>query len=120
MTTCEEDRYTLLRIARSVIEAHVAGRDMPSVEADGTLARRAGAFVTLHCRGHLRGCIGHIEPDLTLVHVVAQCATAASSSDPRFPAVTQEELPGLALEISILSAPEPAASLDDIEVGRHG
>jgi AmmeMemoRadiSam system protein A len=118
--TCEEDRQTLLRIARSAIEAYVTGSTVPLVEADGMLARRAGVFVTLHSRGVLRGCIGHIESDLPLAHGVARCAVAASSSDPRFPAVTREELPGLALEISILSALEPAASLKEIEVGRHG
>ena len=119
-TTSDEDRCALLRIARWAIEAHLSGSVPPSVEAEASLARRTGAFVTIYSEGRLRGCIGYVEPDFALVQVVARCAVAASSTDPRFPAVTQEELPHLSLEISILGPLEPAGSLDDIEVGRHG
>ena len=46
--------------------------------------RRAGAFVTLHLKGKLRGCIGYPDPELPLLEVVERCAVSAAISDPRF------------------------------------
>jgi AmmeMemoRadiSam system protein A len=44
---------------------------------------------------------------------------AAALEDPRFPPVTLRELPGLRIEISALTVPEPADA-ERVEVGRHG
>lgn len=118
--TGEADRQALLRIARDALSAHVAGTPMAIPELRGESARLAGAFVSLHAHGELRGCIGHVEATEPLGPVVARCAVAAGSSDPRFPSVTAAELPRLHIEISILGPFAPVASLDEIEVGRHG
>ena len=118
--TSDTDRQLLLRIARDAIVAHVSGA-IPSAVDEGELAgRRGGAFVTLHARHDLRGCIGHIEADESLPRVVARCAVSACSADPRFPAVAASELPGLDIEVSLLGPLEPLGSPDDIEIGRHG
>jgi AmmeMemoRadiSam system protein A len=116
----DEDRIALLEIARSAITAAVAGHDGPEVALAGGLARPAAAFVTLSLEGELRGCVGHIERDEPLGHVVARCAKAAGLSDPRFVSVVAEEIALLDIEISILGPLEPAAGADDIEIGRHG
>lgn len=118
--TSEADRAALLKIAREAVEAHVGGGPAPQVEPAGELARPAGAFVTLHDHGELRGCIGHIEADQPVAKIVTRCAIAACSSDPRFPAVTPSELPHLDIELSILGPLEPVNSIDEIEIGRHG
>ena len=110
----------LLRIARDAITAYVTGTPMPVPDLTDAAARQAGAFVSLHKHGELRGCIGRVEADEPVAHVVARCAVAASSSDPRFRAVTTSELPELDIELSILSSLEPVSSLDEIQVGRHG
>jgi AmmeMemoRadiSam system protein A len=86
----------------------------------GVLTQPGGAFVTLHNHGDLRGCIGHIEPTEPLGQVVARCAVAACSSDPRFAPITPTELGQLDIEISLLGPLEPIAGPHDIEVGRHG
>ena len=117
--TSEADRQLLLRIARNAIVAHVDGSTPPSVDAFD-LDRRGGAFVTLHKRGDLRGCIGHIEADDSLARVVARCAVAASSADPRFPAVSSDEVAHLSIELSLLGPLEPIAGPDEIEIGNHG
>ncbi len=120
------DRQWLLRIAREAIAAYVSRQPAPKIdipEAPGVnhaLARPGSAFVTLYADGRLRGCIGDLQSDRQLGQVVAHCAVAACSRDPRFPAVTAAEFPRLLIELSILGALEPVASLDDIEVGRHG
>jgi len=116
----EEDRRTLLRIARAAIVAHVQGRIASTPDVDGALSQAADAFVTLHRGGELRGCIGRLQAHEPLARVVEHCAVAACSDDPRFPPVTADELDGLEIELSILGPLEPVASLEDIDVGRHG
>jgi AmmeMemoRadiSam system protein A len=118
--TDTNDRETLLDIARDAIRAHVTGT-RPESGVTGELAsRHGGAFVTLHHRGDLRGCIGHIEADRPLAQVVAQCAVSACSVDPRFAPVAAEELPDIAIELSLLGPLEEIAGPPDVEVGRHG
>ena len=118
--TSDPDRELLLRVAREAIAAHV-GAGAAHVPSDAPVLQQfAGAFVTIHNRGDLRGCIGHIEPTELLAHVIPRCAVAACSTDPRFPPVTASELDDISIEISVLGPLEPIAGPADIEVGRHG
>jgi AmmeMemoRadiSam system protein A len=109
-----------LDLARRALTAHVTGAPMPEEESNDVLLRPAGAFVTLHCRGDLRGCIGCVEANEPLGRVVARCAVSAGTSDPRFPAVTPAELAHIDIEISILGPLESISTLEHIEIGRHG
>lgn len=119
--TSESDRAALLAVARDAIRARLTGAASPSVRThEGALAVPAAAFVTLHRRGALRGCIGHLQTDRALASVVAQCAAAAAVEDPRFPPVAADELPDLDIELSVLGPLEPVSRLDEITVGRHG
>ena len=119
--TSELDRQRLLQIARDAIVAHVSGaRAVVELSASDRLERPGGAFVTIHKNGELRGCIGHVEANQSLLGVVRECAVAACSADPRFPPVGAVELAGLEIEVSLLGPFEPVASPDEIEVGRHG
>lgn len=120
--TSDADRALLLTIAREAIAAHLNPSMQSAISSvpSAILARPGGAFVTLHKRGDLRGCIGHVEPTEPLGTVVPRCAVAACSSDPRFPPVTPGELAQIDLEISLLGPLEPIAGPDDILVGRHG
>ena len=116
--TGESERRLLLQIAREAIAAHVSGAAPPAIALE--LDRRSGAFVTLHKRGELRGCIGHIEADDSIGRVVERCAVAASSTDPRFPAVSPAEVAELSIEVSLLGPLEPISGPEAIEIGRHG
>jgi AmmeMemoRadiSam system protein A len=118
--TSEEDRRQLLTIARGAVVAHVHRRDWTVPALSGAAARPGGAFVSLHLADDLRGCIGRIEPDDPVGRVVARCAVAAASADPRFPPVTEHELVGLTIELSLLGPLEPIAGPDEVAVGRHG
>ena len=70
--------------------------------------REAGAsFVTLTAHGQLRGCIGVLEPYQSLAQDVREHAVAAALEDPRFPAVTQDELNRIQIEVSRLTRPIP-------------
>lgn len=104
-----QDKHYLLKIARSVIENHLKGALQP-LEKDTispVLLEKSGCFVTLHLRGQLRGCIGVIEPVTPLMTGVRENAVHAAFHDPRFSPVTSEELGDIAIEISVLTPPEP-------------
>lgn len=116
----DADRAALLAIAREAIVAHLSGARAEFTSVPETLARHAGAFVTLHKRGDLCGCIGHVEPNESLYRVVARCAVAAATADPRFPAIRPEELATIEIEISVLGPLERVSDISDIEIGRHG
>jgi AmmeMemoRadiSam system protein A len=116
----ESDHHALLRLARqAVVEAVSQGHLPEQIPQDGVFAERCGAFVTLHVRRRLRGCIGVIEGDEPLGESIARCAASAALQDPRFPPLCPADLDELHIEISLLSPPA-AIRPEQIEIGRHG
>jgi len=116
----EQQRKTLLRVAREAVGAAAAGEPYAPTCDDPNLREPGAAFVTLRNRGELRGCIGVTESEAPLIETVARMARAAARDDPRFIPVQPSEVPSLTVEISVLSAPEPVANTNEIEVGTHG
>lgn len=115
-----EDQRRLLMLARRAIEARVRREPAPVPERGGSLDHPYGAFVTIHCHGDLRGCLGRLDPDGPLAETVAQLAGSVSDSDPRFSPVQPGELGGIVVEISVLTPEREVTAIDDVEVGRHG
>ena len=114
-------RTELLGIARRAIEGAVRGSRAPeATSSNAALQTPQGAFVTITIGGQLRGCIGTFREDTPLFRTVAQMAVAAAREDPRFPPLTESELPGIHVEISALTPMKPVADVNEIEVGRHG
>lgn len=119
----EKDKQALLDLARAAVESAARGESFEAARPErgsDQLGQARGAFVTLHERGALRGCIGFVEPSEPLWQVVAQAARAAATRDPRFAPVRESELPDIDLEISALSVPEPISGPADVEIGRDG
>jgi AmmeMemoRadiSam system protein A len=112
-----DDRRSLLKLGRDSIAARLAGQSLPAVPPDNRLG---GAFVTVHLRGDLRGCIGYPEADQRLAEVVRRCAVSAAFEDPRFPPLSSVEFPEIQLEISALGAITPLRDHTEIQIGRHG
>ena len=120
LSLSEADRRLLLDLARNSLIAAVSRRELPVfVPQSGILAEARGVFVTIHCRGRLRGCIGVIEPEEPLGAAVARCAAGAALHDPRFPPLGEEELADLQIEISLLSPLAPLRP-EDVKIGLHG
>ena len=115
-----EDQQRLLKLARRAIEARVRRQPAPVPERGGRLDDPHGAFVTIHCDGDLRGCLGRLDPDEPLAETVAQLAASVSDSDPRFSPVQPGELGGIDVEISVLTPEREVASIAEVVVGRHG
>ncbi len=106
----EEERRTLLALARTTIEEFVSrgSRYQAPAEILGRwpiLRLRRCVFVTLTKRGVLRGCIGGLTEPKPLWLGVRDAAIGAATEDPRFPAVRPEEIADLSIEISILTQP---------------
>jgi uncharacterized protein len=120
MAIPRDDGMALVRLARESATAAALGGKAPDPPADGVFARHAGAFVTLHAHGELRGCIGQPEPRESLGDVIVHCARAAALEDPRFPPLLPEELPGIDVEVSVLTPPVRVMDPSTIVVGRHG
>jgi len=116
----EEQRKTLLHIARKAVEAATRGEGYTPEANDPELQQLGAAFVTLKKRGDLRGCIGNIEAHEPTLTSVARMARAAALEDPRFPPVRPAEVPDLTIDISLLSPAEAVTDVNEIEVGRHG
>lgn len=115
-----EQRRVLLRVARESVAARLGGRPPSLPVAVGALAGKRGAFVTLHRGdGELRGCVGLMRSDDSLLGTVARMAVAAAVEDGRFDPVTAAELRELRVEVSVLGTLEPIRP-EDVEVGRHG
>ena len=112
------EQQELLALARSALEARVRGLEPPRVEHDGDVP--AGAFVSIHRCGELRGCLGRLEGDWPLPRLITHLASIVADSDPRFASVRPEELGDIAIEISILTPEQPVTRLEEIEIGRHG
>jgi len=64
--------------------------------------------------------MGRIVATGPLARTVALVAMEAAARDPRFPPVTAEELPSLALEVSVLTAPAMVPGPEAIVPGTHG
>lgn len=120
----ERQKKLLLQVARDAMTAAVERKPAQALPADEELRQPGGAFVTLHSittheASRLRGCIGQLPNEEPLVEVVAHCAGMAALEDPRFAPVAPEELAGIQVEISVLSAPQDIRP-EDVVPGKHG
>ncbi len=117
------ESHPLAQLARRAIETYVRqGRQIePPRELSPEMRQRAGAFVTLHRHGQLRGCIGTIQPvHDNLAQEIIHNAISAAARDPRFPPVSSHELADLEIEVDVLKEPEPVTSLDQLDPKRYG
>ncbi len=116
-----KQRKELLKYARAVIEAKLYN-DEPKfiLPNDPAYEEKAGAFVTLHKNGDLRGCIGYIKAYKTIRETIHDMAIATAFKDPRFAPLQREELPYINIEISLLSPLKEIKSIEEIVVGKHG
>lgn len=109
-----DEQRTLLALARHALEDITAHRTVPQVDFAAlppALCERRACFVTLRLRsdGTLRGCTGTLVAQRPLAEEVVITTVQTALHDPRFLPVTALEVPGLHVEISVLTPPQPLA-----------
>ena len=117
----DADGKKAIEIARTVIESHVNGLELPQIDHPGSFRRMTGVFVTLstHPGDDLRGCIGYPEPIAPLADAIRDSAVSAASRDPRFPPVRPAELESVKVEVSLLTPPEEVQVANRTELPDH-
>lgn len=124
-----EDRQALLKLARQSVARAARDGEVPECDAAGmgpALLLPGACFVTLRAQGRLRGCIGTLTAHEPLYLAAVHNAHGAAIRDRRFAPVAPEEVPGLSLEISVLTPPRelsfcsPSDLLAKLEPHRHG
>ncbi|MPM89310.1 hypothetical protein SDC9_136419 [bioreactor metagenome] len=82
---------------------------------------QTGVFVCIKRDGRLRGCIGTIEPvHNCLAEEILHNAVSAGTCDPRFPRVSERELPELQYTVDVLTNPEKVETTAALDVRRYG
>ena len=117
-----EDEY--VRLARESLETYVrTGHrlERPENLPDELVRKKAGVFVSIKKEGKLRGCIGTITAvQSCIADEIIRNAVSSGTQDPRFDAVTGDELGALVYSVDVLDAPEKISSKDDLDVKRYG
>lgn len=117
-----EDPY--VKLARQSLESYILSRrriDIPDDVPEEMLHAKAGAFVSIHKDGALRGCIGTTGPTTDCVaREIIENAISASTRDPRFSPIGPEELPRLEISVDVLGEPEDIGSEAELDVKRYG
>ena len=119
-----EKSDAFVKLARASVENWVRDRrilPLPEDLPEELTKRRAGAFVSIHKNGQLRGCIGTISAvEDCLAEEIIRNAVSASSRDPRFSPITPDELKYLEISVDMLGDAEPIDSPDKLDVKRYG
>ena len=125
----KEEQIFLLSAARESIISELERRSPvykdDKIETGSVLLKPCGAFVTLQKidgsgKKNLRGCIGRMTSNLSLLETIRMMAKEAAFGDPRFPRLKPEELSTCKIEISVLSPMVPCFDPQKVEVGVHG
>ena len=113
-----------VKLARRSLESYILhGKtvELPEDLPPEMYTQKAGAFVSIHKEGQLRGCIGTILPTEDSVALeIIQNAISASVRDPRFSPIRPDELPLLEIHVDVLGEPEDIDSEEDLDVKRYG
>jgi len=114
-----------VRLARLSLETYIrTGRRLtvlPEGLPEELTGQAAGAFVSLHLHGQLRGCIGTIAPVTpSVAEEIVRNAVSAGTEDPRFAPVRAAELDMLEYKVDVLGVAEPISSPAELDSKRYG
>ncbi|MEL6476437.1 MAG: AmmeMemoRadiSam system protein B [Pseudomonadota bacterium] len=111
-TLAEDLRLETLEIARKALISRAARGKTPGIQLSSfaqPLQTTAASFVTLTKADKLRGCIGSLKAHQPAIQDIVMNAAKAGFEDPRFSAMTTEEIAETEIEIALLSRPAPMA-----------
>ncbi|MCH4166081.1 MAG: AmmeMemoRadiSam system protein A [Megasphaera sp.] len=112
-----------VQLARQSISYYLQHHHFMAVPPDlpDELQERAGAFVSLHKAGNLRGCIGTFLPiQMNIASEIIHNAVSAATKDPRFYPVSLDELDGIDISVDVLGTPESVSSPQELDPKKYG
>ena len=116
--------HPFIALASQAIETYLKTGQQPALPTPlpAELLEPAAVFVSLHlANGRLRGCRGTITPTQpTLAEAIIHTAIASATDDPRFPPMTQMELPGLQVKVDVLSPLQPVTDMSQLDEKVYG
>jgi len=123
----DEDGRYLVKMARDTVSQYIKNSNKISDQIFKEKFRfNAGVFVTINDKSGLRGCIGFPLAVKKLSDALIDAAISASTDDPRFPSIAQNELNDLVFEVTVLSDTEEISTnsldeiINEIKIGRDG
>ena len=127
-----QEKKLTFQIARYALKSYLTDKKEPDTNkviekflteygTDSIFFKSHGCFTTLKRRsGTLRGCVGFIKTQNSLLANIISTAILAGTADDRFTPVTLFELEELEMEFSRISPMKKETNLENIEVGVHG
>lgn len=116
--TQKEGAYLLEQARKTIHQALYGEGGQKEDDADlpPVFNQPRGTFVTLTIGENLRGCIGHIIPQESLIEGIRINAINAAFKDPRFRPLDKDEWKKVKIEVSILTDPRPLSysNADDL------
>ena len=123
----DDDGTILVKMARTVVTKYLTNNTkILDHDFKEKFSFNAGVFVTINDKSGLRGCIGFPFAIKKLSDALTDAAISASTEDPRFPSITQNELNNLVFEVTVLSDAEeistssPEEIIQEVKIGREG
>jgi len=106
----EQQGQTLVKLARQAIAERLGKKSIeadPASMKDSIFQDHRGTFVTLTINKQLRGCIGNLDSNESILSGIKRNAINSAFHDPRFSPLKAHELDRVDIEISILTKPHP-------------
>ena len=117
------EMHPLVKLAKKTVETYVKEGKIPKPPDELTpeMKEKAGAFVSIHQFGELRGCIGTFEPcKENVAEEIINNAISSATRDPRFPPVAPDELEHLTYSVDVLTKPKPIADKSQLDPKKYG
>ena len=123
----DDDGTILVKMARTVVTKYLTNNTkIFDHDFKEKFSFNAGVFVTINDKSGLRGCIGFPFAMKKLSDALTDAAISASTEDPRFSSIRQNELNNLVFEVTVLSDAEeistssPEEIIQEVKIGRDG
>jgi AmmeMemoRadiSam system protein A len=122
MITQQTQKY-LIGVVRSTINHKLKHGELLQTSqlpeyGDPVIHEKRGVFVTLKLNNRLRGCVGCVVANRTLLEQTIHQANNAAFNDQRFSPV--EHMKDILCEISVLSPARAVKSFNQIDISKHG
>lgn len=116
------DKYGYVELAKETIKEYIKNKDKiePPTDKEG-FNKKAGVFVSIKKNNQLRGCIGTIEPrSKDIGHEIVENAISASTKDPRFNSIKENELDDLKVSVDVLGPKEEIDDISKLDPKKYG